>query len=602
MEGQLLAITIPKDTLSVEDSQVVKVKLPTAGGNKNERFTSFRIFSRDTSQSLTRIDISFDGTTDLEDLTAVYILYNYQQKRLSPQTTVLFGKANTAKGIVSVSGQLKLQPGWNYFWITADIAIRAKEGNILEVSALSYSLDDSQKNILPKVNGQRTVLLTHTLVFTGGDFGSRNYRIPAITTGRDGSLITLTDKRWTNPYDLPRHIDVVARTSHDRGKTWSEPVTVAGKEDPKGFGDAALLKNERNGEILALFASGQGFYSSRRGNPIRIFKSISQDQGSSWSSPQDITNSIYGYYCENPITNRWQGAFVSSGRLTQLSNGRIIAALVVRESTSFDISTFVMFSDDQGLSWQVSPNRVASGGNEAKIVELENGELLISIRHRGFRRFSKSYDQGWTWEEPIEHKELLDPSCNGSMIRYSSVKTGAVKNRLLHSLPLSENRENMNVLLSYDEGESWPVKKALYPGPAGYSSLTILKDGSIGLYYECGEYEIYQLYFARFSLNWLSDGEDPLDYALKDQALVKEQINPPQSKLVVYPNPVDDFCRITGEYLSGETIFIYSAAGQIIHSVHITEYSKHVDLSVADFPPGPYWIRHQNQVISLIIQ
>jgi hypothetical protein len=38
--------------------------------------------------------------------------------------------------------------------------------------------------------------------------------------------------------------------------------------------------------------------------------------------------------------------------------------------------------------------------------------------------------------------------------------------------------------------------------------LTILEDGSIGIFYENGEYESYQLSFARFSLNWLSNGDD----------------------------------------------------------------------------------------------
>ena len=39
----------------------------------------------------------------------------------------------------------------------------------------------------------------------------------------------------------------------------------------------------------------------------------------------------------------------------------------------------------------------------------------------------------------------------------------------------------MTVRVSYDEGKSWPVSKVIHEGPAAYSCLTRLPDGSIGL-------------------------------------------------------------------------------------------------------------------------
>lgn len=50
--------------------------------------------------------------------------------------------------------------------------------------------------------------------------------------------------------------------------------------------------------------------------------------------------------------------------------------------------------------------------------------------------------------------------------------------------------------------------KTICSAASAYSALTILNDGTIGIYYEAGEYETYQMYFARFSLDWLSDGKD----------------------------------------------------------------------------------------------
>jgi len=68
--------------------------------------------------------------------------------------------------------------------------------------------------------------------------------------------------------------------------------------------------------------------------------------------------------------------------------------------------------------------------------------------------------------------------------------------------------------MSYDEGKTWPVAKIIKKGTGAYSSLTILPDGSIGIIYETGNYnnditEYYaRLSFARFNLEWLTDGKD----------------------------------------------------------------------------------------------
>ncbi len=50
--------------------------------------------------------------------------------------------------------------------------------------------------------------------------------------------------------------------------------------------------------------------------------------------------------------------------------------------------------------------------------------------------------------------------------------------------------------MSYDEGVTWPVSKVIYEGLSGYSSLTILNDGTIGCAYENGEFEEYQIYLS----------------------------------------------------------------------------------------------------------
>ena len=67
----------------------------------------------------------------------------------------------------------------------------------------------------------------------------------------------------------------------------------------------------------------------------------------------------------------------------------------------------------------------------------------------------------------------------------------------------------MTVRVSYDEGASWPVSRVVHEGPAAYSSLVVLPDRSLGLLFERGERSPYEtMTFARFTLEWLTDGKD----------------------------------------------------------------------------------------------
>jgi sialidase-1 len=85
------------------------------------------------------------------------------------------------------------------------------------------------------------------------------------------------------------------------------------------------------------------------------------------------------------------------------------------------------------------------------------------------------------------------------------------RNRLLFSNPASTGRERMTVRLSYDEGETWAVKRVVHGGPAAYSSLVVLPDMTIGLLYERGDENPYEkVTFARFSLAWLTEAQDRL--------------------------------------------------------------------------------------------
>lgn len=64
----------------------------------------------------------------------------------------------------------------------------------------------------------------------------------------------------------------------------------------------------------------------------------------------------------------------------------------------------------------------------------------------------------------------------------------------------------MTVRISYDEGKSWTKGKPIYKGSSAYSSLTILANGDIGLFFEKDGHK--ENVFVQFTLEWLTDGND----------------------------------------------------------------------------------------------
>lgn len=354
-----------------------------------------------------------------------------------------------------------------------------------------------------------TALFERTEVFGPGDDGSKFYRIPALATAADGSLIAIADKRWDNLGDLPEHIDAVCRRSTDNGHTWSAPVTIAGEGTRVGYGDVAVVLDEQNGQLLTLITSGTGLWQSRRGTDEvqKILVSISKDNGQTWSQPRDITPQIYGPGCPDAERSQWHGAFVSSGSALQLSTGRLMAVTPIRKSADWGgkLATYVIYSDDHGLSWQVSENPGDEDGDESKVVELENGDVLMSIRnrHQGTRKFSISHDGGRTWSEPWLQHDITEPACNGDIISYQPRRG---QRMLLHTIPFDAKvRRNVSLLGSTDDGKTWTLRRSFGKQMAAYSSLTVLKDGTIGCLIEEGQYDDhgFNIYFYRLSPDWL---------------------------------------------------------------------------------------------------
>ena len=296
--------------------------------------------------------------------------------------------------------------------------------------------------------------------------GSKYYRIPALVKAADGALVAVADKRGDALGDLPNIITIVSKRSTDGGKTWSD-MSIVAKGDTVakcGYGDAVVIADEKRGNLVAVFSGNNGLWHSNEKSLIRTYCSISQDNGKTWGDVTDITDQVYGgVYGEG---TRY-GLFTGSGSGVQLKHGahagRIMLVVAARNDATWGgtMSNYAIYSDDGGITWHASKNPGCTDGDEAKVVELADGKVLMSIRnrHKGDRLFATSTDGGETWSEPKYNSTLPAPACNGDIVAY----THNGKNLLLHSLPASRTtRENVTIYVSEDNGETWVPKRCIY--------------------------------------------------------------------------------------------------------------------------------------------
>ena len=512
-------------------TKVEQGKISTGIGNTNQAIlrSTLRIGGLQGDVTFQGVKGAFTGT-DKNDITNVkaYFATNERELFVDPEQKMTWREENGTQfgetvtlaedGTFTITGSKVLEPGSHYLWITYDIAETAKEGNLVDAAITAYTIDGNdtaEENGNPEYSA--TIFLSEGAVLMPMDKGSRYYRIPSITVTKDGKrLVTLTDDRKQHNSDLPSHCYLVAQYSEDNGKTWSDPVTVAGTAETGGnygHGDASIVTNRDNGDIIGIMTSagtyGHGFFAGTAQEPPRWKTITSHDGGLTWETPVDHTDDLFGANCDNPKTNTWKSGFSGSGAALQKRDGTLVSSFVNREADNSQNFYFFM-SKDGGQSWYVSGTSGTKSADEPKTLERNNGDLAISVRASGYNYYNYTSNDGETWHNPSQTRfttGISGNACDGEYMVWCSTLEGNPWNIAFQTLPNHSSRRNVSIALSTDEGATFGTPKTICPRGSAYSAAVVLPDGTLGVYYEEeGVYGGFVMRFVRFSLDWASNG------------------------------------------------------------------------------------------------
>lgn len=375
--------------------------------------------------------------------------------------------------------------------------------------------------------------------------GQTPYRIPAIASTHNGTLLAITDYRPCGGDIGFGRVDLRYRFSANNGMTWSEELVLAEGDGIKGsptcgYGDAAIVADSRSDEVIIVCVTGNTVYShssTTRQNPNRVAILRSHDNGHSWSTPQDITESVYSLFDGSRLGNV-NALFFGSGRICQsriIKVGRyyrLYAALCARPG-----GNRVVYSDDFGRTWKslgsihTSP---APEGDEPKIEELPNGNVVLSSRAWGGRIYniysyiSRRKATG-VWSEPVASAgvqggvQAVKNSCNGEILIVDAIHKKSRKTVLLalQSVPLGPGRSRVGIYFK-------PLYSQLYyrtpsqfaadwKGPyevskinSAYSTMVQQPDGRIAFFYEeetYGQGAAYTQIYVPLCIEQITHGE-----------------------------------------------------------------------------------------------
>lgn len=256
--------------------------------------------------------------------------------------------------------------------------------------------------------------------------------------------------------------------SKDEGKTWSEEYTIFTEGNFAIRPERALIRT-RSGVIILAFANDkersnfnwqQDIHDSP-GAVLPTYAVRSLDEGKTWQDVQKLHDD-------------WTGAIRD---MIETSDGNVVFTSMMMRHDPGHHAVVTYTTKDDGKNWTRS-NIIDLGGighhsgvTEATIEQLEDGRIWMLMRTNWGKFWEAfSHDEGLTWKN-FNPTNIEASSAPGLLKRLESGRLVLVWNRRYpegkneyplrggdgnwSEVPASNHREELSIMFSNDEGESW---------------------------------------------------------------------------------------------------------------------------------------------------
>ena len=484
---------------AAEITAMVKKRVhPVLIRNDHNALLSLTITSDKPFVQMEAVTVSLAGTDDLQDLDSLQFFHGSEDGRF--ETIVAFGDRVSAAKIMTFRGHARLKKGANVFWLSGRLKSGANLVNRVAASVTRVQTDAG--GVAATQNGGAGAKRIGVALRRHWDDGVHTYRIPALATTTEGTLLCVYDMRRRKRKDLQEDIDIGLMRSTDGGKTWDPQRVIMDMgtyggfpQEINGVSDPGIVVDPASGEIFCFGVwmvgkagkhqwrddgSEKGFEIGKSAQMLMI---RSKDDGKTWSQPKNMTRTWkkkdWILYAPSPQ----QGIALRDGTLVMPTQGR---------NENDENFSNLLVSKDHGATWKVSA-AASLGNSECQAVELSDGSIMLNMRTERSGVFARTVavtkDLGKSWTpHSTNRKTLIEPHCNGSLYRFDYVIDGKETALLLFANPHSTSgRHHHSIQVSMDDGKTWPGKYRMLldeGSGAGYPSLSRVDDEHIGIVYE----------------------------------------------------------------------------------------------------------------------
>lgn len=339
--------------------------------------------------------------------------------------------------------------------------------NVNSVKVYSNVLSASQMASIQNGTGSVGVseedVSDRTALFYSGYGNSANYRIPAMVTAADGTLVAAIDQRKTTAADYG-DIDLMVRRSEDKGETWSEPIMLtdlpAGGSNHSFIIDSELLVSA-DGTIYCLVDMFPESQALMNYGLLKAGSGYKEVDGKKYMILYDADKNEYTLR-ENGVVYTPEGE-VSDYKVTDFGKGTLVKTVEGEEQSAGSIFLY-------------------SGANK--------GEL--SVLCTSYLWLFKSTDNGLTWSDPVDITGMVKEDwmvfCGTGPGRGTTTIMPDGTERLIFSIYHTNKTGGLSTqasatIYSDDGGETWTRGEAAIEAngedPSTAASLTQLTENQV---------------------------------------------------------------------------------------------------------------------------